>query len=225
MTTSQPRLIAQSYDGVTTSTSPSVTPPAPVPHPRTMMQVGTSALAQGALLLVLLAHDAAPAQHSMLRTETQHGAAVQAAPAVPTARSSEMVKTIIAMFGLNRSQAADVMQVRRQSVYNWLGGSEAEGANLDRMVLLYGVAKSLANPIEPHLAVRSTPDGTNNLLRMLSADQLDRDAILAWTTALHEPSDAPWPQPLDDILREAGAERNPERERQRGADGVRYLQG
>jgi len=189
------------------------------------MKIGTSALAQGALLCVLLTHGATPVQRGVLPTANQHGEAINAAPAVPTAKSSEMVNTIITTFGLNRSQAADIMQVRRQSVYNWLGGAEAEGANLDRMLWLYGIAKSLAKPIEPHLIVRTMPDGTSSLLRMLSSDRLDRGMILAWTTALQEPSDAPWSQPLDEILGEAGIEQNAERERQRGVDGIRYLQG
>ena len=226
MTTQQPLLIAQSYITTASTSTAAVESTAPIVQPRSLAQIGTSALAHGALLLALLAYDAAPSQRNVIREANQHGDKVQAAPAAaPTARSSEMVTAIIKVFGLNRSQAADVMQVRRQSIYNWLGGAEAEGENLNRMLRLYEMANAVAQPIEPHLTVRSTPDGTNSLLRMLSTDPLDRTAIMAWVTALVQPSEIPWPQPLEDALREAGIPRNAERESQRGADGIRYLQG
>lgn len=226
MTTPQPLLIAQSYVITASSTSTAtIESTAPVVQPRSLAQIGTSALTHGALILVLWAYDAAPFQRNVVREITQHGSKVQAVPAAPIARSSEMVTTIIKVFGLNRSQAADVMQVRRQSVYNWLGGTEAEGENLARLLCLYDMANSMAKTVEPHLAVRFTPDGTSSLLRMLSADQLDRTAILSWTAALMQPSEAHWPPSLDDVLRDAGALLKAEHERQRGADGIRYLQG
>ena len=225
MITPPPIVIAQSYECVMASTSATAEQSASLAEPASMMRVGTSHLAPYALAFALLVHDAASYQHNAVHTPRQHGALVQSVPTVQTARSSEMVATIIKSFGLNRSQAADVMRVRRQSIYNWLGGAEAEGENLDRMLLLFGIANSLAQPIEPHLTIRSTPDGTNSLLRMLSADSLDPATILTWVTALVQPSEIPWPQPLDDVLREDGIPRNAERESQRGADGIRYLQG
>jgi hypothetical protein len=223
MTMSQPLLIAQRSEGFT-STSPTPKQTKAVPPPTSIMQINTSVLAHGALLLALLAHDTMSAQSGATQG-AKPVAAPHAAPTVTTAPSSEMVKTIITMFGLNRSQAADVLQVRRQSIYNWLGGSEAEGANLERMLSLYRTAKLLGHPIEPHLAIRPTPDGKNSLLRMLSEDRLNRDEVLAWTTALLQPAEEPWPKPLDEILREAGIERNGERERQLGTDSIRHLQG
>ena len=225
MTMPRPLLIAQSYTATASTSTAAVESTAPVAQPRSLAQIGTSALAHGALLLALLAYDAAPSQRHVIREASQHGAKVQAAPAAPTARSSEMVATIIKVFGLNRSQAAEVMQVRRQSVYNWLGGAEAEGDNLTRLLCLYEMANSMAKTVEPHLTVRSTPDGSNSLFRMLSSDPLDRTAILTWAAALMQPCEAPWPPSLDDVLRDAGFPRNAERERQRGADGTRYLQG
>jgi len=226
MTTQPPIVITQSFDGMVPSTSTAAVEPSTLTAPpKSMMQIGTSALAQATLICVLWAHDSAPFQRNADRPTMQHGAVVQAVAPVPTARSSEMVNAIIKAFGLNRSQAADVMQVRRQSVYNWIGGAEAEGENLGRLLTLYEMANSIAAPVEPHLTVRSTSDGTNCLLRMLSADPLDRTLILSCVADLAQPSEAPWPPSLDDVLRDAGVPRNAERERQRGADGVRYLQG
>jgi len=226
MTTRPPSFVPQCYDAAASSTSPStVVQFTTVREPSSLMRNGTSFLSQGAALLVFLVHEDSFTRGKIPRATWPHRIVAQTVATVPTARSSEMVKTITRMFGLNRSQAADVMQVRRQSVYNWISGAEAEGANLERMVCLYGIAKSLANPVEPHLAVRSTADGTNSLLRMLSANQLDCDAILTWTNALQKVDDVPWPQPLESVLREAGIERHAERDSQRGADGVRYLQG
>ena len=222
MTTHPPSFVPQCYDAAASSTSPStVVQSTPLREPSSLMRYGTSFLSQGAALLVFLVHEDSFTRGETPRTTWPHRIVAQTVATVPTARSSEMVQTIIRMLGLNRSQAADVMLVRRQSVSNWLSGAEAEGANLERMVCLYGIAKSLANPVEPHLAVRSTPDGTNSLLRMLSANQLDCDAILAWTTALQKVDSAPWPQPLESVLREAGVEHNAERDSQRGADVVR----
>jgi DNA-binding XRE family transcriptional regulator len=226
MRTTQLQMVQQCYEFVASSTSPTnVEPAPPIPDPSPLMRSGTSFLGRGVLLALALSFDYGFTNGDAMHSPVQHWAAGRDIPAIPTARSSEMIKTVISMFGLNRSQAAEAMQVRRQSVYNWLGGAEAEGANLDRLVSLYSIARSFAKPIEPHLTVRSTLDGRSSLLRMLSADQLDHDAIAEWTNALQSVDAAPWPPPLDEVLQSAGIERNTPRERQRGGDGIIYIQG
>jgi hypothetical protein len=75
------------------------------------------------------------------------------------------------------------------------------------------------------MAIRKTPDGSSSLLEMLSAERLDKSAILSWVETLGKPVRHRRAPLLSDILREAGIPRNEEAERRRLLDGISHHQG
>jgi 3-oxoacyl-ACP reductase-like protein len=156
----------------------------------------------------------------------QENRAVTQRASMPTpVRTSAMVESITTAFGLNRSQAADVLRVRRQTIYNWLNGAESEGGNLARIQAIYDLVGSIPAFVDPVMAIRKTPDGSSSLLEMLSAERLDKSAILSWVETLGKPVRHRRAPLLSDILREAGIPRNEEAERRRLLDGISHHQG
>lgn len=214
----------QSYDDMTiVSTSASVTNPTrEIRPPGSIWQIGTTMLARGALLVFL----ALPIAENTGPNRAQENRAVTQRASTPTpVRTSAMVESITTAFGLNRSQAADVLRVRRQTIYNWLNGAESEGGNLARIQAIYDLVGSIPAFVDPVMAIRKTPDGNSSLLEMLSAERLDKSTILSWVETLGKPVHHRRAPLLSDILREAGISRNEEAERQQGLDGISYHQG
>jgi hypothetical protein len=214
----------QSCDDMTiVSTSASVTNPIrEIRPPGSIWQIGTTMLASGALLVLL----ALPMAESTGPNRAQDNRAVTRHASTPTpVRTSAMVESITMAFGLNRSQAADVLRVRRQTIYNWLNGAEAEGGNLARIQAIYDLVGAIPAFVDPVMAIRKTPDGSSSLLEMLSAERPDKGAILSWVETLGKPVRHRRAPLLSDILREAGISRDEEAERQHRLDGISHHQG
>jgi len=205
------------------STSASMTNPTQeIRPPGSIWHIGTSMLAKGALLVFLalpMAGHIKPHSAQENRAATQHRS-----PPTPV-RTSAMVESITMAFGLNRSQTADVLCVRRQTIYNWLSGAEAKGGNFSRIQMIYDLAGSIPAFVDPAMAIRKTPDGGSSLLEMLSAERPNKGAILSWVETLGKPVRHRRAPLLSDILREAGIPRNEQAEHQHGLDGISHHQG
>ena len=93
-----------------------------------------------------------------------------------------MLQAIRAAFGLNVSQMADVLHVKRMTIYTWLKENAMDTlhqGNRDRLLALYDIATRWSGnmPLSgPYLHER-LPMGAS-LFDLLTASQLDHDAIL-----------------------------------------------
>lgn len=115
-----------------------------------------------------------PAQPPVARIAT-----VETAPSVSPAEMLSLVRTA---WGLNVTQAASVFRVERPTIYLWAGlqdHSRVRPQNRNRMMQLYRLAREWSQMGRlPNAALEAVFDGYPTLLEMLSAEQLDSQAIL-----------------------------------------------
>ncbi len=91
--------------------------------------------------------------------------------------TAEQLAAIQRVFGLNKTQLADVCNVQRQTIYDWFGAKfEAEGDNARRLAALYQLAHMVraerAAPLAPK-AVERTLNNGGTLLDLLRAPSVD----------------------------------------------------
>jgi hypothetical protein len=95
--------------------------------------------------------------------------------------TAEQLAAIQRVFGLNKTQLADVCHVQRQTVYDWFGAKfEAEGNNARRLAALYQLAQMVllerAAPLAPKAVERTLSSG-GTLLDLLRAPLVDTASV------------------------------------------------
>jgi hypothetical protein len=124
---------------------------------------------------------------------TPAGSASRAEPASARVRTaSDQVTDIKAAFGLSVSQLADVVRVKRPTIYAWFssdkGPNTLRGAHRDRLSILCRLAEewNARSTTPPGRFLSAMVVGGASLLQLLSAETLDDVAIYKAFDALAE---------------------------------------
>lgn len=105
---------------------------------------------------------------------------------------SDDVATIKAAFGLSVSQLAEVLKVKRPTIYSWIDSGQAPDslrkANRERLSELCGFAKAWNEEVHvpPGKYLTANLGGTSNLFQLLRAMPLDHQAIHQAIGAIRE---------------------------------------
>jgi hypothetical protein len=105
---------------------------------------------------------------------------------------SDDVATIKAAFGLSVSQLAEVLKVKRPTIYSWIDSDQAPDslrkANRDRLSELCGFAKAWNEVIHvpPGKYLTANLGDNSNLFQLLRAMPLDHQAIRQAISAIRE---------------------------------------
>jgi DNA-binding XRE family transcriptional regulator len=130
-------------------------------------------------------------QYSTVLSSLQEGSPTRGthAPRV-LPHTAEQLATVQTVFGLSKTQLAQVCGVQRQTVYDWYAGNfQAEGNNERRLARLFDIAEKLQaagrRPLSARVVTRALGSG-NSLLALLTDEDADRDEIGAVVAQLEE---------------------------------------
>ena len=107
---------------------------------------------------------------------------------MPVASAKDQVSMIKIQLGLSVSDLANVLQVRRPTVYQWLSGSEPRRNNLARLNSLYKVAlewRELSNE-KPGTYIKASMLDGRSLMDLLCEDEININQISALLYRINE---------------------------------------